>query len=137
VYVFDEETILNKPVEDWPIVNALVSFFSHGFPLEKAIAYKNLRSPFIVNDLEMQYTLQDRRKVYALMEENNIPHPRYAVLDRNDPNCQFVETEDSIEVNGKLFMKPFVEKPVDAEDHNIYIYFPVAAGGGSTRLFRK
>ncbi|RUS84821.1 hypothetical protein EGW08_007436, partial [Elysia chlorotica] len=137
VYVFDEDTILNKPVEDWPIVNGLVSFFSHGFPLEKAIAYKNLRSPFIVNDLEMQYVLQDRRKVYSLMEENNIPHPRYAVLDRNDSNCHFVETEDSIEVNGKLFMKPFVEKPVDAEDHNIYIYFPVAAGGGSTRLFRK
>ncbi|GFO26087.1 inositol hexakisphosphate and diphosphoinositol-pentakisphosphate kinase, partial [Plakobranchus ocellatus] len=137
VYVFDEDTILNKPVEEWPIVNGLVSFFSHGFPLDKAIAYKDLRSPFIVNDLEMQFILQDRRKVYALMEENNIPHPRYAVLDRDDPDCQFVETEDSIEVNGKLFMKPFVEKPVDAEDHNIYIYFPVAAGGGSTRLFRK
>ncbi|BFZ18674.1 hypothetical protein BsWGS_21714 [Bradybaena similaris] len=138
VLVFDEDTILNKPVEEWPEVNGLVSFFSHGFPLEKAIEYKNLRNPFVVNDLEMQYVLQDRRKVYALMNENNIPHPRYAVLDReNDPECKAVETEDSIEVNGHLFMKPFVEKPVDAEDHNIYIYFPVQAGGGSTRLFRK
>ncbi|XP_035824670.1 inositol hexakisphosphate and diphosphoinositol-pentakisphosphate kinase 2 [Aplysia californica] len=138
VIMFDEDTILNKPVEEWPIVNGLVSFFSHGFPLEKAIAYKNLRNPFIVNDLEMQCTLQDRRKVYAMLKENNIPHPRYAVLDReNDPDCQVTETEDSIEVNGNLFMKPFVEKPVDAEDHNIYIYFPVSAGGGSTRLFRK
>ncbi|KAH9515116.1 Inositol hexakisphosphate and diphosphoinositol-pentakisphosphate kinase 2, partial [Bulinus truncatus] len=138
VLVFDEETILNKPVEEWPVVNGFVSFFSHGFPLEKAIAYKNLHNPFIVNDLEMQYILQSRPKVYALMKENNIPHPRYAVLDReNDPSCHVVETEDSIEVNGDLFMKPFVEKPVDAEDHNIYIYFPVQAGGGSTRLFRK
>ena len=64
MYVFDEDTILNKPVEEWPIVNGLVSFFSHGFPLEKAIAYKNLRSPFIVNDLEMQYTLQDRSELH-------------------------------------------------------------------------
>lgn len=42
-----------------------------------------------------------------------------------------------MEVNGEVFQKPFVEKPVSAEDHNVYIYYPTSAGGGSQRLFRK
>ncbi|KAL8624659.1 hypothetical protein ACOMHN_038205 [Nucella lapillus] len=138
IVIFEEQVILQRPVEEWPVVNAFISFFSSGFPLDKAIAYKNLRQPFVVNDLEMQMILQDRTEVYRILEENNIPHPRYTVLNREkDPNCQVEETDDSIKINEQLYVKPFVEKPISAEDHNIYIYFPQAAGGGSTRLFRK
>ena len=51
-------------------------------------------------------------------------------------NC-LIEQDDHVEVNGIVFNKPFVEKPVSAEDHNIYVYYPSSAGGGSQRLFRK
>ncbi|XP_025089827.1 inositol hexakisphosphate and diphosphoinositol-pentakisphosphate kinase 2-like isoform X4 [Pomacea canaliculata] len=138
IVIFEEDVILNSPVHEWPVVNAFISFFSSGFPLDKAIAYKNLRQPFVVNNLEMQYILQDRTEVYRLLSEHGIPHPRYTVLNKErESDCAVVETEDSIEINGKLHTKPFVEKPISAEDHNVYIYFPQAAGGGSTRLFRK
>ncbi|XP_070167125.1 inositol hexakisphosphate and diphosphoinositol-pentakisphosphate kinase 2 isoform X10 [Polyergus mexicanus] len=140
IIVFPEEVILKEPVEDWPIVDCLISFHSKGFPLDKAINYASLRKPFIINNLPMQYDIQDRRRVYAILESEGIEIPRYAVLDRDSPDPkqhELVESEDHVEVNGITFNKPFVEKPVSAEDHNIYIYYPTSAGGGSQRLFRK
>ncbi|XP_015180631.1 PREDICTED: inositol hexakisphosphate and diphosphoinositol-pentakisphosphate kinase 2 isoform X14 [Polistes dominula] len=144
IIVFPEEVILKESVEDWPIVDCLISFHSKGFPLDKAINYADLRNPFIINNLPMQYDIQDRRRVYAILESEGIEIPRYAVLDRDSadpkqpiPDHELVESEDHVEVNGVIFNKPFVEKPVSAEDHNIYIYYPTSAGGGSQRLFRK
>ena len=60
ISVFPDDTILNVPVEEWPICDCLISFYSKGFPLEKAIEYAQLRKPFSLNDLEMQYALMDR-----------------------------------------------------------------------------
>ncbi|CAH8676025.1 unnamed protein product [Schistosoma rodhaini] len=138
IIIFDEKMILDSPIESWPICDALVSFYSEGFPLKKAIAYSKLRKPYLVNDLESQYILMDRRRVYECLTREGVPVPRYAFVDRTSENpVKVVELDDSIEINGEVFHKPFVEKPLHAEDHNIYIYFPSSAGGGSQRLFRK
>ncbi|XP_058440738.1 inositol hexakisphosphate and diphosphoinositol-pentakisphosphate kinase 1 isoform X12 [Marmota monax] len=140
VIILGEDVILNEPVENWPSCHCLISFHSKGFPLDKAVAYSKLRNPFLINDLAMQYYIQDRREVYRILQEEGIDLPRYAVLNR-DParpeECNLIEGEDQVEVNGAIFPKPFVEKPVSAEDHNVYIYYPSSAGGGSQRLFRK
>ncbi|XP_053176017.1 inositol hexakisphosphate and diphosphoinositol-pentakisphosphate kinase 1 isoform X1 [Scomber japonicus] len=140
VVIFPEEVILEEPVEKWPLCDCLISFHSKGFPLDKAVEYAKLRNPLLINDLNMQYFIQDRREVYRILQEEGIDLPRYAVLNR-DPDkpeeCNLVEAEDHVEVNGEVFPKPFVEKPVCAEDHNVYIYYPTSAGGGSQRLFRK
>ncbi|KAM6937550.1 inositol hexakisphosphate and diphosphoinositol-pentakisphosphate kinase 1-like [Xenentodon cancila] len=140
VVVFPEEVILEEPVAKWPLCDCLISFHSKGFPLDKAVEYANLRNPLLINDLNMQYFIQDRREVYRILQEEGIDLPRYAVLNRDPDNpeeCNLVEGEDHVEVNGEVFPKPFVEKPVCAEDHNVYIYYPTSAGGGSQRLFRK
>ncbi|XP_040893713.1 inositol hexakisphosphate and diphosphoinositol-pentakisphosphate kinase 2 isoform X6 [Toxotes jaculatrix] len=140
VVIFPEEVILEEPVEKWPLCDCLISFHSKGFPLDKAVEYAKLRNPLLINDLNMQYFIQDRREVYRILQEEGIDLPRYAVLNRDPDNpeeCNLVEGEDHVEVNGEVFPKPFVEKPVCAEDHNVYIYYPTSAGGGSQRLFRK
>jgi len=110
-----------------PIVDCLVSFHSKGFPLEKAIRYAQLHNCYVLNNLPMQYDIQDRRKVYRILEAEGIEIPRYAVLDRDSPDPkkhELVESEDHVEVNGITFNKPFVEKPVSAEDHK---YVPLIA----------
>ncbi|PAV90193.1 hypothetical protein WR25_17243 [Diploscapter pachys] len=139
-FIFDEQMILNNPVEEWPLCHCLISFHSTDFPLHKAIEYMELRKPYVINDLKRQYDLLDRRKVFRTLALAGIEHPRHGVLMRGDPNEPdgiLMEHPDHIEVNGLVFNKPFVEKPISAEDHNIYIYYPPGAGGGSQRLFRK
>uniref|UniRef100_A0A1I8FDT8 Inositol hexakisphosphate and diphosphoinositol-pentakisphosphate kinase n=1 Tax=Macrostomum lignano TaxID=282301 RepID=A0A1I8FDT8_9PLAT len=37
ILVFEERDILEQPVEACPVVDALISFYSHGFPLEKVL----------------------------------------------------------------------------------------------------
>eukprot|EP00123_Amoebidium_parasiticum_P001100 comp12106_c0_seq1/m.6841 comp12106_c0_seq1/g.6841 ORF comp12106_c0_seq1/g.6841 comp12106_c0_seq1/m.6841 type:complete len:972 (-) comp12106_c0_seq1:73-2988(-) len=139
VIIFGDDCILNKPIEEWPEVDALISFFSTGFPLEKALAYVELRKPYLINDLETQRWLLDRKKMYEVLMENDIPVPRHAFLERDGDRTypSLIEEDDAVVIGGQRFVKPFVEKPFDAEDHNIRIYYPRSAGGGAQQLFRK
>ncbi|CEF63679.1 Inositol hexakisphosphate and diphosphoinositol-pentakisphosphate kinase [Strongyloides ratti] len=138
--IFPEEVILNETVEKWPLCDCLISFHSMDFPLSKAMEYEKLRRPYVINDLHRQFDLLDRRKVFRCLERARIDHPRYGVVIRDEngiSEAKLEEYNDHIVINGQVFNKPFVEKPVSAEDHNVYIYYPSSVGGGSQRLFRK
>jgi hypothetical protein len=150
VVLFGDDLILNRPIEEWPAnIDVLIAFYSKGYPLQKAKDYVKLRNPFCLNDLDMQSSLQDRRMVYDRLEASGIDVPRHVFLSQDgykstgsgDGNKEgetvVKEFDDHIEVNGVGIHKPFVEKPVDADDHNIAIYYPTSAGGGCKKLFRK
>ena len=138
ILVFGDERILREPVEEWPKVDALLSWFSDGFPLAKAEAYAKLHKPFVVNNLNRQWDLLDRRLVYKTLQDNGIPVPPHVVVNRNEPSPRgimpdhaalfeaegFEEYEDYVALGDQKIAKPFVEKPADAENHNICIYYP-------------
>ncbi|KAM5463223.1 inositol hexakisphosphate and diphosphoinositol-pentakisphosphate kinase [Microsporum audouinii] len=174
VIVFGDKVILDEDVENWPECDFLIAFFSDGFPLDKAIAYANLRKPFCINDLPMQQVLWDRRLCLRILDQMAVPTPKRVEVNRDGgptlaspelaqhvynltgvrlegppdgtgggtPQTKSVtmsEDGEALIVDGKVFRKPFVEKPVNGEDHNIHIYFPNDQnyGGGGRRLFRK
>ena len=227
IIIFSENIIFKTEIENWPIVDALIIFFSDGFPFNKGLKYINLRHPFLINDFEIQKVFWDRVKVLKMLEEEGIPIPNHIIIDRGDEinndgenannsgelntsaekekkvktykqeiNClikgnrindlklnlrkgtsfqttkkekivklnkskstandtkinnininnineasysddELIEFDDHIEYKGKKLYKPFVEKPFNGDDHNIYIYYPPNLGGGHKRLFRK
>ncbi|TFK28759.1 cortical actin cytoskeleton protein asp1 [Coprinopsis marcescibilis] len=160
VKVFGDKVILDEDVEHWPRCDVLISFFSTDFPLDKAISYVKLRAPFCINELIPQALLWDRRMVGAVLDHLKVPTPKRLEVSRDGgakldaelveamkrklgitlggfavtPEVSLREDGNAIIVDGQVMEKPFVEKPVSGEDHNVYIYF---RGGGGRRLFRK
>ncbi|KAF9247028.1 histidine phosphatase superfamily-domain-containing protein [Melanogaster broomeanus] len=160
VKVFGDKVILDEDVENWPTCDVLISFFSTDFPLDKAISYVSRRNPFCINELPPQALLWDRRLVGVTLDHLHVPTPKRLEVSRDGgpqvdpelkkymkdklgvelggfrvtPEVTMREDGNAIIIDGKIMEKPFVEKPVSGEDHNIYIYF---RGGGGRRLFRK
>ncbi|OCF76129.1 cortical actin cytoskeleton protein asp1 [Kwoniella mangroviensis CBS 8886] len=164
VKIFGDVVILEEDISHWPPVDVLISFFSTDFPLPKAISYTQLPNrtpPISINSLSMQSLLWDRRLVLAILDHIGVPTPSRAEVSRDGgpriprvlrrkvrrdlglvlpeqvPRGREVilrEDGDAIIIDGKVIEKPFVEKPVDGENHNVYIYH---RGGGGRRLFRK
>ncbi len=164
VVLFGDHVILEEPIEDWPFVDVLLSFFSRGFPLEKAIEYVRLRRPFCVNDLSLQHVLLDRRSVMLVLDAIDVRTPFRLVVNRDsgpalpaevvelvsrDFNIDLSNSGlfpqlpvrmldfDTLQVGRRILRKPFIEKPVNSEDHNLYVYYPQLMGGGCRKLFRK
>ena len=46
-----DDCIKDKPIYEWPLCHCLISFYSNGFPMEKAEAYIRLRRPYCINNL--------------------------------------------------------------------------------------
>ncbi|KAM0675661.1 inositol hexakisphosphate and diphosphoinositol-pentakisphosphate kinase [Gurleya vavrai] len=155
VYIFNDSQILNDPIESWPRVDFLISFYHTNLPLTKVFLYTQTFKINCINDLFHQFALFDRRIIYKILNAIGVNTPDHFFVNRDQINLnkefkeylekkfnislklelnEIKEFETFIEVDNKKLYKPFVEKPANAEDHNIYIYLK---NGTVRKLFRK
>lgn len=124
VIQLDDAFMLNTPIALWPSLHVLVALYAPPFPLEKVLAYVKLRRPVLVNNLYMQPYMMDRRCIRAVLRREGVPTPNAVFVDRangdvvtqsSGGNVLRVETLRGV---SHTMEKPFVEKPVDPEDHS-------------------
>lgn len=79
---FNNEMLLNKPIEEWHRCDVLIGFYSSGFPLQKAINYVDKYKPKMINDLRAQNVLWDRTKIIDKLRKLGIPVAKSFVVLR-------------------------------------------------------
>lgn len=141
IIVFTESMILNEDISNWPKVDCLISFYSTGFPLSKAISYTKMNNPIVLNDLEKQVQMRSRLEIYNVLDKWKIPRPDCIVINHGElsegKSEVFKEKYDFIIYKGQKVQKPFIEKPIFSDNHDNWIYYPENSGGGCKKLFRK
>ncbi|MDC3321537.1 hypothetical protein OAV88_02940, partial [bacterium] len=142
LYKIGTQMLMNEDVSRWPKVDVVMfKRSSADMPMSKILEFCKLHRPLLINDIATQHdVLSDRRLVYETLQRVGVPVPEHFVMNRDGPKSTWTpmeEYEDYIVVDGERVDKPFVEKPVSGDDHNIYIYYPSSSGGGSKRMFRK
>ena len=83
VVIFGDETILNGPPENWPVVDFVIAFHTHSLPIDTVRRYVELRRPQCFNNVFMQEDMLNRLCTYQTLQKHGIPCPDYVVVDHN------------------------------------------------------
>lgn len=121
-----DEHDMKHPVSKWPPVNVLLTVHSSDFPHETVLKYVALHSPLLINNIHTQSFMMDRRVVRHILKRAGVPIAPAVNVDRSagDHVDQPDSTRDTLVVHRpepaalQTIHKPFVEKPVSANDHS-------------------
>ncbi|TBU06488.1 putative histidine phosphatase [Hamiltosporidium magnivora] len=154
--IISPNMISTQPPEEWPAFDVIISFYHTTLPFKQVIKYLSLNYSYCPNNLLLQYALFDRRIIKKILESMNVNTPRSIFYNKTPlaiPNViikiieqrfcikldfefeEMKEFEDSIQIGNKIIKRPFIEKPANNENHNIYVYY--CKNLGVRKLFRK
>jgi len=143
--------------DEWPAVHVLLlGCRKANLPQEQAQKFlekqqKTKDAPMILvlTDLDLSRNCADRRIFYNVLAAGGLQSllPRHAFVSRDgyqmshypsdnnsheddDADVEIVDRRDQLEINGKVLLKPVLERPVDPTDPEVRVYYPRSQGGG-------
>lgn len=142
VEIRTDEDLMRMPLdEEVPVCDAVLVFWSQYFrgTLETRLSELCERigasGAQVLNDVNSLVEMQDRNWLLQKVRESQVPTPDFAECSREgEASPTLEEHEDYIVIGEKRVSKPFVEKPLDRRDRDIFVYYPKDAGGGRALL---
>lgn len=131
IYELSDQFINSTPVDDWPPLDCLLVIYSPKLNLSLIMTYVEKCSPYLINDVHFQHLLKDRQLMVETLQDHGIRAPPFYILG---PEDEVAEYDDHLVVGNTTIHKPYIEKPLDTEDHAIAIYYTSETGRGSTLL---
>lgn len=132
IIILDDALMTSVPLNQWPKTDVLLTLYSANFPYHNVLRYIARHNPVLINNLRMQPTLMDRRLIRRVLKRSAIPVPPAIYFNRSNgdslsqsptDNYNTVTIFSPSRANTTYTMrKPFVEKPVNPEDHSKFTH---------------
>jgi len=136
-FEFNVETLQFYDVPSWPRCDAFLCLDrDSNYPnrtqvLARIDQYIALHKPFILNPQPLREKLRSRSWIYRRLNSIGIQTPEYAIYDPlSTIRVVREDRKDSVKIGKHVIKRPFIEKPIKTDSHDIVIYH--ANGKGST-----
>ena len=128
-----DEATANSPPTSWPAVEVLIVLCSTSSTNDVAREYIASAEPnVILSDWNIGRIASDRRIFYDVLEAH-----RDAVVNGRLPMRLYagkastvIVRREHLEIDGRIVLKPCMERSANASDDDFRIYYPASSGGG-------
>lgn len=118
--------------KSWPAVDVLIVLCSSSITNDEVKEYIASAEPnVILSDWNIDRILSDRRIFYDVLEahrthiNSRLPMRLYA-----GEASKVIVRREHLEIDGRIVLKPCMERPIDVSDDDFRIYYPASSGGG-------
>ena len=135
----DDEANANAThnIKSWRAVDVLIVLCSSSTTTDVVKEYIASAEPnVILSDWNIDRLFSDRRIFYDVLEAHRDPdiNSRLPMRLYAGKASKVIVRREHLEIDGRIVLKPCMERPIDALDDDFRIYYPASSGGGCKYL---